>query len=82
MVAISSGGEKQPKEPGPRTRKRKAPPKTTGRKSGGKNDRVKIKVKRIRVKMSRLQLYHSLISNEQRGMIPKDVPNKYHFLEQ
>ena len=45
MVAISSGGEKQPKEPGPITRKRKEPPKTTGRKSDGKNDRVKIKVK-------------------------------------
>jgi hypothetical protein len=78
MVAISSGGEKQPKEPGPRTRKRKEPPSTTGRKSDGKNDRVKIQVKR-RVKMSRSQLYHISISDEQRGMIPKDVPNKYHF---
>jgi hypothetical protein len=67
MVAISSGGEKQQKEPGQRTWKRKEPfkepPKTTGRKSEGKNEQVKIKVKR-RVKMSQLQLYHILISDE------------------
>jgi len=43
MVAMSSGGEKQPKEPGQRTWKRKEPPKTTGRKSEGKMSELRLK---------------------------------------
>jgi len=53
------------------------PPKTTGRKSAT-NERVKIKVRR-RVKISRFQLYHLLVTDEQRKKIPKDIPNKYNF---
>jgi len=57
--------------------KNKKPPKTTGRKSAT-NERVKIKVRR-RVKISRFQLYHLLVTDEQRKKIPKDIPNKYNF---
>jgi hypothetical protein len=56
----------------------KKPPKTTGQKSDT-NNRVKIKVQR-RLKMSRFQLYHMLVTDEQRHKIPKDIPNKYNFI--
>jgi hypothetical protein len=58
------------------SKKRKAPPQTTGR--GKKAARVKIKV-RNRVKIPRFQLFHILEMDEQRNSIPKDVPNKYMF---
>ncbi len=68
----------QPNQTLRKSSKNKKPPKTTGRKSAT-NERVKIKVRR-RVKISRFQLYHLLVTDEQRKKIPKDIPNKYNFL--
>jgi hypothetical protein len=79
MQAIP-GEKQQQKEPGPRTQKRKYLPKTKGQKSDGKNERVKIKIRR-RVKIYRSQLYHILITDAQHKTIPKNVPNKFCFLE-
>jgi len=67
----------QPNQTLRKSSKNKKPPKTTGRKSAT-NERVKIKVRR-RVKISRFQLYHLLVTDEQRKKIPKDIPNKYNF---
>jgi hypothetical protein len=82
--ATAASATQQPSKPQPmqqqtkqRKRKKSIPPKTTGRKND-KNDRVKIKIRR-RVKMGRFQLYHILTSDEQRKMIPKDIPNKHNF---
>jgi len=61
------------------SRKRKNPPKPTARKSeNDRNERVKIKIRR-RVKIPRSQLYHILVTDEQRKMIPKNIPNKFFF---
>jgi hypothetical protein len=68
-----------PQQQQPNTRsskKRKGPPKTTGR--GKQSARVNIKI-RTRVKIPRFQLFHILESDEQRSSIPKDIPNKYMF---
>ena len=68
-----------PQQQQPNTRsskKRKGPPKTTGR--GKQSARVKIKIRK-RVKIPRFQLFHILESDEQRSSIPKDIPNKYMF---
>jgi hypothetical protein len=58
------------------SKKRKLPPKTTGRLK--KVVRVKIKVQK-RVKIPRFQLFHILESDAQRDAIPKDTPNKHLF---
>lgn len=62
----------------PKGRKRKNPPIPTARKTDNRNERVKIKIRR-RVKIPRSQLYHILVTDEQRKMIPKDIPNKFNF---
>ena len=58
------------------SKKRKLPPKTTGRSKTVA--RVKIKVRK-RVKIPRFQFFHILETDEQRATIPKDIPNKYMF---
>jgi hypothetical protein len=77
QMPLPNGQPQEQEQPNTRSRKkRKAPPPTTGR--AKKVARVKIKVRK-RVKIPRFQLYHILQSDEQRAVIPKDIPNKYLF---